>query len=99
MLFRYAPSLQPYIEGQVDADRNRRGQFILTGSQNLLLMQQVTESLARRAATLKLMPMSKREIEGAAVQPLVSQPEQDACLLYGNRSLRQGLNLRLQTRF
>jgi predicted AAA+ superfamily ATPase len=59
---QYAPALLPYIKEQVDAHRNRAGQFILTGSQNLLLMQQVTESLAGRAAILKLLPMSRWEI-------------------------------------
>ena len=59
---QYAPNLLPYIKEQVDADRNRAGQYILTGSQNLLLMQQVTESLAGRSAVLKLLPMTQREI-------------------------------------
>ena len=59
---QYAPALLPYIKEQVDAHRSRAGQFILTGSQNLLLMQQVTESLAGRAAILKLLPMSRWEI-------------------------------------
>jgi hypothetical protein len=59
---QYAPGLLPYIKEQVDADRSRPGQFILTGSQNLLLMQQVTESLAGRTAVLKLLPLSQREI-------------------------------------
>ena len=36
--------------------------YILPGSQNLLLMHQVTESLAGRAAVLKLLPMTRREI-------------------------------------
>ena len=51
---QYAPNLLPYIKEQVDNDRNRSGQYILTGSQNLLLMQHVTESLAGRTAILKL---------------------------------------------
>jgi predicted AAA+ superfamily ATPase len=59
---QYAPELLPYIKERIDADRNRSGQYILTGSQNLLLMQQVTESLAGRAAILKLMPLSRGEI-------------------------------------
>jgi uncharacterized protein len=59
---QYAPALRPYIKEQVDTHRNRAGQFILTGSQNLLLMQQVTKSLAGRAAILKLLPMSRWEI-------------------------------------
>ena len=67
---QYAPDLLPYIKEQVDADRNRPGQFILTGSQNLLLMEQVTESLAGRSAILKLLPMSQREIQRTPQRPL-----------------------------
>jgi hypothetical protein len=59
---QYAPALLPYIKEQVDAHRDRPGQYILTGSQNLLLMQQVTESLAGRAAILKLLPLSRWEV-------------------------------------
>jgi hypothetical protein len=67
---QYVPGLLPYIKEQVDADRDRPGQFILTGSQNLLLMEQVTESLAGRAAVLKLLPMSQREIFHDPYKPL-----------------------------
>jgi len=59
---QYVPELLPYIKEKIDASRSRNGQFILTGSQNLLLMQQVTESLAGRTAILKLMPLSHREL-------------------------------------
>ena len=59
---QYAPVLLPYIKEQVDAHRDRLGQYLLTGSQNLLLMQHVTESLAGRAAVLKLLPMSRWEV-------------------------------------
>jgi len=61
---QYAPVLLPFIKEVIDADRNRPGQYILTGSQNLFLMQQVTESLAGRAAVLKLLPFSRWEIAG-----------------------------------
>jgi predicted AAA+ superfamily ATPase len=48
-------------------DRNRRpGRFLLTGSANLLLMQQVSESLAGRASYLTLWPMTRREQLGLA---------------------------------
>jgi uncharacterized protein len=59
---QYAPGLLPYIKEKIDVDRDRSGQYILSGSQNLLLTQQVTESLAGRAAVLKLMPLSRGEI-------------------------------------
>ena len=43
-------------------DRSRRpGQFLLTGSANLLLMRGVSESLAGRASYLTLWPMTRRE--------------------------------------
>lgn len=58
---QYAPGLLPYIKERIDANRNMTGQYILTGSQNLLLMSQVTESLAGRTAVLKLMPLTRRE--------------------------------------
>lgn len=67
---QYASDLLPYIKEQVDAHRDRSGQYILTDSQNLLLMQQVTESLAGRAAMLKLMPMTQREINHSPQKPL-----------------------------
>jgi uncharacterized protein len=67
---QYAPGLLPYIKERIDANRSRTGQYILTGSQNLLLMQQVTESLAGRAAVLKLMPLSRAEIARAPEKSL-----------------------------
>ncbi len=62
---QYAPDLLIYVKERVDAQRKRRGQYILTGSQNLLLLASVTESLAGRAAILRLLPLSRREAEGA----------------------------------
>ena len=53
----------------------RAGQFILTGSQNLLLMQQVTESLAGRSAVLKLLPLTRREIAGEPARLLPWETE------------------------
>ena len=61
---QYAPDLLPYIKEKIDADRGRTGQYLLTGSQNLLLSEKVTESLAGRAAMLRLLPLSRREAEG-----------------------------------
>lgn len=61
---QYAPDLLPYIKERVDADRSKSGQYLLTGSQNLLLMERVTESLAGRTAVLRLLPLSQREMLG-----------------------------------
>jgi predicted AAA+ superfamily ATPase len=64
------PSLLPYIQEQIDAHRERRGQFVLTGSQNVLLAAGVTESLAGRVALLRLLPLSLRELAGDPQRPL-----------------------------
>ena len=61
---QYAPDLLPYIKERIDAQRDRTGQYLLTGSQNLLLVEKITESLAGRAAMLRLLPLSCREAEG-----------------------------------
>ena len=61
---QYTLDLLPYIKEKIDADRNKSGQYLLTGSQNLLLMERVTESLAGRAGMLRLLPLSQREAEG-----------------------------------
>jgi len=67
---QYVPELLPYIKNRIDSKRNTTGQFLLTGSQNILLMQRVTESLAGRAAMLKLLPFSMREACGSPHTPL-----------------------------
>lgn len=61
---QYAPDLLPYVKEHIDAKRHRPGQYLLTGSQNLLLMERITESLAGRAAMLRLLPLSLREATG-----------------------------------
>ncbi len=54
------PQLFSYIQGIVD--ENRTIQFVLTGSQNFLLLQSITQSLAGRVAILKLLPFSLSEL-------------------------------------
>jgi len=65
-----AAHLLPYIQELIEERRDLNGQFILSGSQNLLLLQQVSESLAGRAAILKLLPLSLREWCGEPQRPL-----------------------------
>lgn len=67
---QHAPDLLPYVKERIDENRRERGQYILTGSQNLLLIRSVTESLAGRAAILKLLPLSYREAAGDPNCPL-----------------------------
>ncbi len=58
-----ATDLFSYIQTRVDEEK-RAGQFILTGSQNFLLLKSVSQSLAGRCAILHLLPLSVSEIEG-----------------------------------
>jgi uncharacterized protein len=54
------PGLMSYVQTAVDAER-RPGRFVVTGSQNLLLAQAVSQSLAGRAAYLELLPLAYTE--------------------------------------
>ena len=72
---QYAPDLLPYIKERIDAHRDRPGQYLLTGSQNLLLVEKITESLAGRTAMLRLLPLSRREAEGNSLSCLPWEPE------------------------
>ncbi len=57
------PDLLLAVKSAVDEER-RPGQYILTGSANLLLMGRVSESLAGRANYLTLWPLTRREAVG-----------------------------------
>ncbi|TAK43488.1 MAG: hypothetical protein EPO27_14835 [Betaproteobacteria bacterium] len=50
-----------YVRSRIDRTPRRRGQWILTDSQEAGLMRNVTESMAGRAAVLQLWPLSMRE--------------------------------------
>jgi hypothetical protein len=61
---QFAPDLLHYIKAHIDERRSERGMFLLTGSQNLALAEQVTETLAGRTAMLKLLPLTHSEAAG-----------------------------------
>jgi predicted AAA+ superfamily ATPase len=67
---QYTPDLLPYVKERIDAYRDQNGQYLLTGFQNLLLVERITESLAGRAAMLRLLPLSRREAAGHPGAPL-----------------------------
>jgi len=58
-----SPELLLAVKRAVD-QRRARGQFLLTGSANLLLLQRVSETLAGRASYFTLWPLTRREREG-----------------------------------
>lgn len=55
------PELLNYIRARVDQTPNRKGRWLLTGSQDFALMRGVSESMAGRAAILQLLPLSTQE--------------------------------------
>ena len=59
-----APELFSYLQGIVDASK-KMGRYILTGSQNFLLLENITQSLAGRTAIVHLLPFSADEIKPA----------------------------------
>jgi len=58
------PELFSYLQTKVDESREM-GQFILSGSQNFLLLQNITQSLAGRVAIIKLLPFDFNELQEA----------------------------------
>ena len=56
------PALFSYIQGIVDSE-GKNGRFILSGSQNFLLLSGISQSLAGRTSIFHLLPLTKREIE------------------------------------
>ena len=59
------PSLLSWIQVLTDADP-RQGRFVLTGSHQLQVSAQVTQSLAGRTAVLDLLPLSLSELAAAS---------------------------------
>ncbi|MGW8268276.1 MAG: ATP-binding protein, partial [Longimicrobiales bacterium] len=57
---QHAPDLLLAIKRRVD-ERRHGGQYVLTGSSDLLVQQNVSESLAGRAGYLSLWPLTRRE--------------------------------------
>jgi predicted AAA+ superfamily ATPase len=62
------PQIFSYLQGMVDEDP-RPGRFLLTGSQNLALVNAVTQSLAGRTTLTELLPLSLEEIRRFPAPP------------------------------
>src|SRR3989344_5658808 len=56
------PEIFSYLQTVTD-NNNRSGQYLISGSQNLLLMEKISQSLAGRVGLLTLLPLSLTEIE------------------------------------
>lgn len=56
------PHLFSYLQGIIDEHTSKTGLFLLTGSQNFLLLENITQSLAGRIAFINLLPFSYHEL-------------------------------------
>ncbi|MBS3742390.1 MAG: ATP-binding protein [Candidatus Cloacimonetes bacterium] len=90
---QYAPNLFSYIQTLID-QHHQTGMYLLSGSQNFLLMEKITQSLAGRSAILNLLPLSFQELIGLNIDkstnriilngffPRVYQTIKDVSLFY-----------------
>ena len=71
-----APELLSYIQVIVD-EQKKKNMFILTGSQNFLLLEKITQSLAGRTSLITLLPFSIEEINTRETYDLESHSLED----------------------
>lgn len=69
--FQYTPEILSYIQVLVD-EKKRPGYFVLTGSQNFLANQAISQSLAGRVGILTLLPLSIAEMKQSDILPKTS---------------------------
>ena len=68
------PELFEYLEGMVDREMkkgNKKGLYVLTGSQTYKLMKGVTESMSGRIGIISMSPLSLSEINRKEEKPFV----------------------------
>lgn len=58
---QYAPEILSYIKILIDKNRNKRGRFIVTGSQQFNLIKNLGDTLAGRIGLMNLLPFGKEE--------------------------------------
>ena len=82
---QYVPDFFRYIKIQIDSNRHN-GMYFFTGSQQFILAEKASESLAGRIGILQMYPLSQREIRGDNFQkPFIPSKEY---LLERNASLK-----------
>lgn len=70
---QYVPEIFRYLKIAVDNDRSNYGKFILTGSSQLLLQKNITESLAGRIGLLTLLPFQLSELPTKLLEESIYQ--------------------------
>ncbi|HOO84157.1 MAG TPA: ATP-binding protein [Prolixibacteraceae bacterium] len=64
---QYAPSLFRELKVRVDENRDTKGKWILTGSQQFALMEKVSESLAGRVRIIQMGTLSAKELNSSGL--------------------------------
>jgi predicted AAA+ superfamily ATPase len=77
-----APALLSWIQVLTDADP-RKGRFVLTGSHQLQVNAQVTQSLAGRTAVVELLPLSLSELAAAGKASVAHADDVNRMMLMG----------------
>jgi len=67
-----SPELFGELRGVVDADRGKKGRFLLTGSSSPELVRNISESLAGRVALIEVGTLKMNERYGAPLSPIYS---------------------------
>ena len=62
------PTLLSYLQTHADTQK-QMGMYVLTGSQNFLLMDAIDQSLSGRTGILTLLPLSKEELKAEKLVP------------------------------
>ncbi|MDI6792698.1 MAG: ATP-binding protein [bacterium] len=84
---QYAPEILSYIKILIDSNRNKRGRFIITGSQQFSLIKGLGDTLAGRIGLLDLLPFSlkeKRRIPSLRKRLISTQSYFEDCCLRGS---------------
>lgn len=61
------PDLVSAIQVRIDESGHKKGQYVLTGSQQIKVREAVTQSLAGRTSIVRMLPLSLRELARAGI--------------------------------
>ena len=69
---QHAPDLFSYLQQRID-DLDCPGAYLLSGSQNFLMLRNISQSLAGRVGVLSLLPFTLKELARAKKMPTTSE--------------------------
>lgn len=66
------PAIFPALRVAIDADRRKKGRFVITGSSSPSLLRSISESLAGRIGIIEISPLMWAEVNGQSASTLVT---------------------------